>query len=123
MSSALVDPGLLASLPEGLFPSRCTIQTPTQARDGFGDDKAPGTWADLADHVAIPCRMAPQGGVEERPTGLIFSRETKRVALRGSFPTITAKQRAVIDGTAFDILAVESDSEGVLTYLRVEQIT
>lgn len=125
MRDAIVSAGLMRGLRgvAAFYPSRVTIQAATVgSRDGAG---APVTnWATLAGHANLPASLAPTSGAAERRLAqMTVTTETYTVALAGGFPAITERMRAVVDGTAYDILAVDIDSHGATTRLIVERVT
>ena len=102
------------------FPSECTIEVNTPTADAHNQPVA--SWAALAGHVDLPCRIAPVGSEERRMLGQVVETATHAVALYGCFPTIAQAMQAVVDGTDYDITGVRTDSEGVLTYLGVKVV-
>ena len=111
----------------GLFSSTCTIQNPPATVDAQGNqDLNPLNYTNATGLVAIKCMAAPL--VIERPDAqdenamAVYTkmRDQRRVLLNGHYPQITQKQQALIDGLYYDILAVESDSQGITTRLAVQ---
>ena len=103
------------------FPSECAIQINTPTLDAQNQPIA--SWADLADHEAIPCRKAPVTDAERRTLGQVVETATHIVALYGAYSaTVTVALRCVIDNEAWDITGVREDSEGLFTYLGVRQV-
>ena len=112
----------------GLFSSLCTIQEPDGTRDATGNQKRFGAnFGDVAGMVDIPCMIAP-----EITTTVLKSSETRdqdrtnemaqfHVLLDGYYPLIRKKMRAVIDGKAWDITGVESDSQKIMTRMAVRE--
>lgn len=118
--------GVMASaLATGLFVSLCTIQTPSTAVVGAGQRAI--SWSNLTGHVAIRCMAPPMGtenkidSSERKGLGHISDYNDLHVLLEGYYPLIQARYRAVIDGTAYDITAAESDSQGQMTRLAVRK--
>jgi head-tail adaptor len=123
MARPLVHPRLLASL-GNFYSSLCTIQEATEVRDEYGQSIA--GWANKAGHVDIPCGIAPADAIrnaEVRRPDQTYTLATHLVALQGRYPSITTKMRALVDGKAYDVVAVEADSAGVSTRLKVQVIT
>lgn len=118
--ASIVHPRLLASL-RGLFPSSCTIQVPADTNTKGDVSAAP--WADLAGHTGLACRVAPAGGAEIKGAGLIYAMTSHSIALAGYYPLVTAHMRALVDGQAYDIEAVEHDGSHVQTRLRAQIVT
>lgn len=103
------------------FPATCTIQERTDTQDAAGQPIP--TWSNLAGHVDIPVRVSPAAAQEiKRPNGTIAV-VTHLLSLRGHYPAVTPRQRAIVADVAYDILAAESDSQGGYTRLRVEIVT
>lgn len=118
----IIHPGLLGSLSGSFYPSRCTIQVATLARNAMGEEIP--TWANLAGHVSLACAMAEplSSGEETETSEQIFTRRRKRVALNGAYTSVTEQHRAIVDGVTYDIERVSIDSQGKTTYLDVELI-
>lgn len=118
----LIHPGLLASLATNFYPSVCTIQAATLARNALGEEIP--TWGNLAGHVSLACAVAepPPSGEETETSEVTFTRRRKRVALAGAYTSVTEQHRAVVDGVTYDIERVSIDSQGQTTYLDVELI-
>lgn len=118
----IVHPGLLGSLATNFYPSACTIQRATESRDSFGQVSL--SWANLAGHVDLACSVAepPPTGEEVETTEQSYVRRSKRVALAGSYTSITEEDRAVIGGVNYDIERVSQDSQTKTTYLDVQVI-
>lgn len=119
----IIHPDLLARLqPTGHFPATCTIQAPTETQDSYG--AVVQTWGNLAGHVDLPCRLAPevQRSGEFTAPGQTYTRDSHRLLLAGHYPTVTAKMRAVVDGTSYSINLVQPDGQGATTRLMVEVV-
>ncbi len=118
----VVHPRLLQSLAT-FYPSRCTIQTAANINVKGDVIKAP--WSDLAGHVSIPCRVAPATGRsrEVRLADQVYAIASHTVALAGHYPDIRPSMRAVVDGRAYDIEAVEHDGQGATTWLQTRIVT
>jgi head-tail adaptor len=97
------------------FTSTCTIQEAAIAYDAAGGEQY--TWNDKAGHIGLSCAIGPTGGKEIKRPDMTYVVATHRVLLAGYYPDIGEKMRAVVDGTALDILLVESDSQQKLTRL------
>lgn len=114
----LIDPRMLAHL-HNFYPSTVTIQEAMELQDGTGDVTL--DWDDKPDHVDLPCRIGPSGGKEIRMPDQTYAVSTHTIGLRGNYPTVTVKDRAVDDnGVIYDIMAVESDDQDASTYLYTE---
>lgn len=114
---------MASALATGLLSSLCTIQEPSGV---FGPSGAPdGAWVNVTGLVLLACQVSPLSmstginGSEMKMTPEILSQQPLHVLLDGNYPTITTKMRAVIDGEAADIEAVEQDSQARMTRLLV----
>lgn len=119
--SVIIHPALLENL-FNFYPDTCTIQTGTASRDAVGEKVY--TWANVADHVDIPCARGTPGGAEAEGSEQGYLVRTYRIALQGHYPTIAEGMRALYsDGTAYDIERVRLDQQATLTYLDVEIVS
>lgn len=119
----IIHPGLLGALQARFYPSVCTIQAATLARNALGEEIP--TWGNLAGHVSLACAVAEPPLVRDGETetsAQTFVRRGKRVALAGAYTSVTEQHRAVVDGVTYDIERVSIDSQGQTTYLDVELI-
>jgi len=120
------------ALSTGLFVSTCDIQAPSGTFDSGG---APAVGSDgkplyvaVAGLQGIKCMSAPMsvGGIgagETKTPAEILSTQTRHVLLGGYYPQIPAQDdgwRAVIDGTVFDLVGAESDSQFTQTRLALK---
>lgn len=119
----VVHPGLMAKLATRFYPSSCTIQEASESRDGFGAISR--TWSNLSGHVSIACSVAepPPEGEEIERTEQSYVVTRKRIALNGSYTSITEQHRAVVGGVNYDIERVRHDSQTKTTYLDVQVVT
>jgi hypothetical protein len=123
-----VMPALLAS---GLLTSLCTILVPpdstTNDAGGAPDPSVPYT--QLSGHVDIPCTAPPLAigdkvqPQEKKQLAEIYAGNMLHVLLGGYFPTIRQDYRALIDGTQYDIIGTENDSQHQMTRLAVQVVT
>ncbi len=121
MIRALVHPRMVSGL-KNFYPQTCTIQSPGPERSAHGQ-KQP-EWTDLANHIAIPCRRAAGGGSETRTVKQTFTVRMPSIALKGYFPEITTKMRAVVDGSEIcNIVQVRHDAQQASTSLDVEVVS
>jgi head-tail adaptor len=118
--ASIIHPGMLAALSD-FFPSTCTIQQNTPEQDAYGEPIA--DWDDLAGHVDIPCQISPAGGREVKLANQTYAVASHAIALQGSYTTITPAMRVTSGGATYDILAVESDSQGVMTRLLCQVVS
>lgn len=124
--STIVHPDILAAT--GRFTMRATIQRATVTVNATGDEVL--TWADLCEDV--PCLVSingPGGGtpgpgvrrgeVRRREDELVFYSYTiDLVGVRD----VTAKDRALVAGKTYEVMAVEYDSQGIMTRLLCEVV-
>lgn len=120
---AAVMPSALAT---GLFVSLCDIQQPSGV---FGASGAPdGNYTDVSGLTGIACMKAPPSikrltAMEQNSVPTILSVNQSHVLLDAYYPAIQTGYRAVVDSIAYDIKGVESDSQRVMTRLRVELVS
>ncbi len=119
MARSLIHPRLQTSIRLRFYPSLATVQSPDSAQDPHGQPIP--AWADVLTDVA--CRIMPTGGSEPRNDDQTITIGMHRVAFDSHQPTITTSMRVLVDGTAYNILAVEHDGESLNTYLNVEVVT
>lgn len=119
-----VMPTVIAS---GLLVSLCTIQQPDGNTGPTGGPS--GVYVNVAGIVNIPCIAAPLEVASIQATEMkaveeIAATAPLHVLLDGWFPQIengvAAGWIAVIDGTSFDLLGAESDSQGQMTRLKLK---
>jgi hypothetical protein len=125
----------------GLFVSLCTIQQP----DGnYGPSGAPsGVFVDVAGLVNIPCIDAVPSTLRVQATEVksledIMSKGLRHVLLNDYYPMlvevlsvsegqdVTAVGlgwRAVVDGTVYDLMGAEPDSQSQMVRLSLQLIT
>ena len=119
-----------AAIATGLFVSLCTIQSPSGTVDAAG---APdGLYNDVAGLVAIPCVDAVPSEARIQATEMktladVLGRGLRHCTLDGYYPAILIGWRqgwrAVVDGTTYDILGAEPDSQATQTRLQLQQVT
>ncbi len=97
----LVPAGLLASLPDDLFPHTVTLQ---QGR----------TYANVSGLVDLEARVVPVGG-SKRMAWALSQGASHVIYLRGHYPTASVKMRAVSNGTNYNVIAVEHPAETMTT--------
>jgi hypothetical protein len=117
---SLIDPSLLNSL-SFLFGQTMTVQRKTISRSPSGGEV--NTWADLKDHVNIPCVISSKSKVDGSPQKIqrkdgSYVYELYKVMLKGYYPSITHEDQVVSDGKTYEILSIVSDSEKVMTTLQ-----
>jgi hypothetical protein len=115
-------------LASGLLVSLCTIQQPSGTLDASGQPD--GHYSNVAGLVAIECISAPYDFSDNRVNAMesksleeIMAIQVRHVLLKGYYPAIDANVkngwRAVIDGTVYDLLGSESDSQSRMTRIKV----
>lgn len=120
MMSRLISPKLMQTLQQDFFPLLCSIQKPVKSQSTSGQEIK--TWTDMPALGNIPCRVKATGGDERRLPNEIYAITTHRIALAGVFAELKSEMRAVVNGTVYDILLPEVDSEGFATYLNVRVV-
>lgn len=115
---------LNAVITAGFAQSLCSINAPSQEPDAIGQ-------VDLSDFSPrdglqnLPCMKAvlidtrPNPGLEQKREADIAGLEIWHILLMGYYPAINKRDQAVVDGVAYDILTVESDSQSIMTRLAV----
>lgn len=119
MDKRMFHPKLLDSL-SSFFNSTCTIQEYTETQDEWGEPIK--TWADKADHIDIPCTIAPSGGQEVKRPDMTYVVSTHHITLKGHYLDITEAMQVVVAGKNYDILLVEHDSHGKTTRLTCQVV-
>ena len=120
----LVHPDLLVALGAvGYFPSLCAIQVVVETQDAAGGISRVGV--DIPGKEAKPCRIAPArtGDNEIRRDAYTVEIATWDISLQVIDTDIIPKNRVVISGVTYDILAVRHDSVGRRTLLKTRIIT
>ena len=129
MWDRLIHPRMLATDFSDLsdfFPSLVTIQEGAVAYDDWGEEEL--TWGDKAGHVDLPCTIAPvelqvrDKGEKKKEYGT-YAIGSHHVTIAGYYPDIQEKMRAVVNGTAYDILLAEWDSQSETTRLACRLLT
>ena len=120
MTRSIFDPRMMVTLAD-YFPSVCTIQEDVGVENDYGQVVA--DWQSFAGHVEIPCAHGPNKGREVKLPDQTYVVSNYTLSLRGYYPTITEKMRAVVDGVVFDILLVQCDSHGVTTRILTSEVT
>jgi len=117
----LIHAGMLDRLGDTFYNSLCTIRDYTETQSTSG---APSkAWAAVTGLEDIPCRVAIKKsagrGEVKRPDGT-FVMAPYEATLQGWFAAITEAMRARIDGTDYDILLSQPDSEAKTTHLDLQ---
>lgn len=110
----------------GLFVSVCTIQTRNNTvTAGSGGQIDLTDWSDVSGLVNIPAMLAvsvnlrPDQGATLRKSQEFDQMAKKHCLLDGYFPAILQQYSAVVDGTRYEIMAVEPDSQKVMTRMAL----
>ena len=117
---SLVHSRMLDRLAPAFFTDRVTIEEDAPTRTASGAETH--AWTAIAGHGDIPASVSPMvftRAGERRSSELIVSQTTHRIALAGSYPTVTSRMRAVVAtgphaGTD-DILRPDRDSQSQTT--------
>jgi head-tail adaptor len=112
----IVDPRLMGAL-ESHFPDRCTVQYLTETVDA--DGQVVKTWTDR--YTDVPCNVMPLKGREIRGPNQTYVVANTSIALQGHYADIVESDRAIVGGTAYDILLVEQIL-GSMTRLSCEVV-
>lgn len=110
----------------GLLNSLCTIQQRSGTVDALGQVDL-STWSDVAGLVNIACKIAimtkyfPDKSGVVRKESEFDTKGDRHIALDNYYPGISQEHSAVVDGTRYEIMAVEhaSPRPGVYTRLAV----
>jgi hypothetical protein len=110
----------------GLFVSLCIItrraNPPTVDAGGWPDYSYSTTV-----HSSIPCMFAVEAQAKPDKYGVARTQINFQevayyhVLLNGSFMDILQRDLATVDGTVYEVMAVEGDSQGVMTRLGVRR--
>ena len=127
---------MAAAIQTGLFVSLATFQAPSQDFDSAG--AWDGTWTNVSGLVGIPCTAPPPSdariqATENRALAEITASEWHHVLLDAWYPALDAgwrgdgtpagAWRVLIDGFAYEISGVESDSQSQMTRLTARLTT
>lgn len=114
----------------GLLVSLCTIQAPTGAVSDSGQPT--GAYGDVVGLVDIRCMDAVMNvgtiqATEAKAVAEIAAKSFRHIFLDGYYPLIIANVgsawRAVVDGTVYDLLGAEKDSQDTQTRLSLQLVT
>jgi hypothetical protein len=110
----------------GLFVSLCTIQSPASTLNAIRQPDLV-TYTNVSGLVDIKCMLSVLGiGIpaSEETKDPEYTREQRErhCLLDGHFPSIIPKYRAVVDGTAYDILSVQHDSQAIMTRMHLRRV-
>jgi hypothetical protein len=130
--SYTIDAVMPEALDSGLFVSLVTMQQPTgeQTADGSpllsGGDSGDG-WNNVAGMIDIAAMNGPEADArlrakQEKSMEMVEGFQFRHLLLGGYYPAIQedANWRAVVDGVAWDVTGVESDSQGTQTRLLLQ---
>ena len=126
---SLVQQVMPAAERSGLMVSMCTIQEPDA---NYGPSGAPsGTYTNVPGLINIAAMDAPPSTARVQATEVkalaeIMSKGMRHMLLAGYFPQIVAGVatgwRALVDGTVYDILGAEVDSQSAQTRLELQLV-
>lgn len=117
----VIHPEMLERVQPSFYPSLCTIQELGTAQDEYGQETA--TPVDLANHVDIPCRIAPVvAASEQRSQQQVFVESKYNVALNGYYPAIQEDMVAVVDDVTYGIEFAGHDGNQTMTHLTVRRV-
>ncbi len=115
---------IAAAIESAALVSLCTIQQRTNTVDGLGQvDLA--DWVNVVGLVNLPAMLAPyrpstpDRNATTRMPESIDTSNYRHVLLNGYYPDVLQQYQAVVDGTAYEIFAVEHDSQKTMTRLVV----
>lgn len=120
MASRLFHPRMMAALEPNFFAQICTIQSSTEAQDAAGQPQ--DNWADAPGLVGLACRVGGISGGERRTVSQKYLDATHQILISGHYSAILEKQRAVVDGQAYDILLPVPSPEQAVTKLVVRLV-
>jgi len=112
----------LASI-SGAFVKTCTIQAYTETQDEAGE--VIQSWSNLTGHVNLNCAVMRGDGSVKGETvrdNMTLTFNPLKITLFDSYPSITTRHQAVIDGTTYNIVDVYRDALGYSTVLQVVSV-
>ena len=104
----------------GDFVKLCTIQAASITQDASGEPTE--SWTDLQGHISLSCAVGRGDGSvkgEQVRDNMTLTFTPLKVTLFDSYPAVTTRHRAVIDGVAYNIVDVYRDPLGYSTVLQV----
>ena len=110
----------LASL-TGDFVKQCTIQSYTETQDEAGE--VIQSWTTL--YSNLKCSVSRGDGSVKGETvkdNMTLTFNPLKITLFDSYPSITTRHQAVIDGTTYNIVDVYRDALGYSTVLQVVSV-
>lgn len=119
-----VDAVMPAAVGSGLMVSSCNIQQRTNTVSATGQPNLT-TWVNIPGLQNIQCQLSiqrvtmPNQSATMRKAEELDTETQLHLLLSGHYPQILQQNQAVVDGTAYEIMAVESDSQKVQTRLAV----
>jgi hypothetical protein len=121
-----IDSAITQANATGLLSSLATIQQRTNTVSATGQPNL-STWNNIADLVDIPCQFSIQRPAMPNPSATVRMPQQVdtltqyHVLLNGYYPQILQEHQAVVNGTAYEILAVEPDSQQTMTRLALRE--
>ena len=121
----IIDSRLRIAIPE-VWPSRCTIRTPTTSVNAANQPVITG-YASVAGMINLECRMAPfitlrPDDTQIRDQQVTENLNRRNLKLNSYQPTIVNDMYALIDGVNFKVVGVEHDGSHFSTRLHLELI-
>lgn len=114
----------LARVKHSHMRSRCTILDQVIGQDEFNDETITFVRNPLL--TAIPCYVEPARGAaageENTPSNTIVT-DVFNVVLGGYYPQIDEEAHALIDDAEYDITAIASDDQHILTILTLTKVS
>jgi hypothetical protein len=124
VNTAVVDPRFLSQVGVAFFPTIGSIEAPLPSQSDSGEESY--TWTPVDGLESVALAFAPSAGVryntEIRRDNMTEVRVTQYALLQGYYPQITESMRLVIDDVAWNILAIDADSQSTITQLTVERV-
>jgi hypothetical protein len=116
---------------DGLNSSLCTISrrpSPDTVDPSGQADQRPSNYPPLAGHINIACQLSvwrtkPDMAAVVRLADRYDTLQERHCLLDGYFPLILQRDLATVDGTLYEIYAVESDSQKTFTRLALRSFT
>lgn len=126
MTRAHVHPRMTARLTSGgFFPHSVTVQVASRAADSTGELQT-SAWNDVANMRALPCRISPSTGQQERNLDFGTVTEVTHVILiSGNYADLltTANRLKGSDGVLYDVRGVVADSTGTTTRVLARAVS
>lgn len=112
---------LMTRIQPGWYDRTALVESYTATIDSGGEETA--TWATVAGLGAVPCRISPVTGRQERLHAKGTVTDATHAATLSGDRAIDTRMRVTVDGTAYDIVGVARDSERITTHLDLRVVT